>query len=91
MPRLVKNALFKNNDFDNPLFFNGNEEEVAKEKIKMNQKFLEIISNLVMEQKRQLIDIISKEEGLPKDEMYKHYLMSKQDIYNLIGHFACCK
>lgn len=57
-------------------------------KIAINQKFLEILCNLVMEQKRQLIDIIAEDEQLPKEDLYKRYLCPKQNIYQSVSHFA---
>jgi hypothetical protein len=47
----------------------------------MPVKYLEIISNIIYEQNRQLLQEISNDLDLPLDELYSDFLTSKQQFY----------
>lgn len=55
-------------------------------KFKVNQKYIEIIFNLLCEQNRQLLKLIAENEGLDYTEMANRYLMSLQQFHDWFLH-----
>jgi hypothetical protein len=50
----------------------------------IHQKFIEILTNVVLEQNKQLLTIISENEKISKKELFRKYLASKNMISNTI-------
>ena len=51
----------------------------------IHQKFIEILTNIVMEQNKQLLTIISENEKINKKELFRKYIVSKNMISNMIA------
>lgn len=54
-------------------------------KIHINQKFIEIIFNLLIEQNKQLLKIIAEDNGWKYKAMVRKYVPTRQDFHD---HFT---
>lgn len=52
-----------------------------------NQKFIEILFNIITEQNKELLKIISKEHGLDIDELLETFVMSKTQFKGKLSRF----
>jgi hypothetical protein len=50
--------------------------------LELNQAWLAYIGNIMYEQNRQLLADIASTYGIPMNELYDRFLISKQDFYN---------
>lgn len=50
--------------------------------MKVNQKLIEIIHNVIVMQNTQLLKIIAEEEGLNFKKMEKQYITTRTDFYH---------
>jgi hypothetical protein len=54
----------------------------------INQKFIDVIANMLIEQNRQLLEIISENEGIPVHELHSRYLKHPSVFHQEICSYA---
>lgn len=52
-----------------------------------NQKFIEILHNIITEQNKELLKIISKEHDIDIDDLIQTFIMSKTEFKSKLSEF----